>query len=392
MIRRLLSAIILLLVCVVAPAQESCIIKGHIADCQLAGGQKIKKVYLTRTDEAGNTVLVATAKVKKGSYTFEYDLAPTDPVLMYTITGFGDGKAIELFVEPGEVFVSTGSAVSPELSTVMGTPTNNDYSHYKAIPITVQQETDAKVDALVGRYGREWLDTDAGRAEVNRIAARDAIRVQAMQIRFLIEHNASPMTPFEIERSLLSKLSTPYAEQITKAISTTLHSHPYYISLRNRMLSDNMKVGNEVPDITLSLENGDVAHLADYRGKYVVLNFWSIDCEKSAQMIAELQNLYDVIKDYDQQFVIVSLALEGNVEEWKNSITGNNIRRDGWVHACDTATASLAADLFNVENTPKIVLIEPEGRAVSLDMEIDEVVMRAEQILMGDLYYLDQID
>ena len=297
MIRRLLSALILLLVCVVAPAQESCIIKGHIADCQLAGGQKIKKVYLTRTDEAGNTVLVATAKVKKGSYTFEYDLAPTDPVLMYTITGFGDGKAIELFVEPGEVFVSTGSAVSPELSTVMGTPTNNDYSHYKAITITVQQETDAKVDALVGRYGREWLDTDAGRAEVNRIAARDAIRVQAMQIRFLIEHNASPMTPFEIERSLLSKLSTPYAEQITKAISTTLHSHPYYISLRNRMLSDNMKVGNEVPDITLSLENGDVAHLADYRGKYVVLNFWSIDCEKSAQMIAELQNLYDVIKD-----------------------------------------------------------------------------------------------
>jgi hypothetical protein len=109
-------------------------------------------------------------------------------------------------------------------------------------------------------------------------------------------------------------------------------------------------------------------------------------------MIAGLQNLYDVIKDYDQQFVIVSMALEGNVEEWKNSITGNNISRDGWVHACDTATASLAADLFNVENTPKIVLIEPEGRAVSLDMEIDEVVMRAEQILMGDLYYLDQID
>ena len=51
-----------------------------------------------------------------------------------------------------------------------------------------------------------------------------------------------------------------------------------------------------------------------------------------------------------------------------------------------------AAKLFGVEKAPRIVLIEQEGRAVSLDMDVDEVVMRVEQILSGDLYYFDQAE
>jgi hypothetical protein len=37
-----------------------------------------------------------------------------------------------------------------------------------------------------------------------------------------------------------------------------------------------------------------------------------------------------------------------------------------------------------------MILVDPEGRAISLNMEADEVQMRVEQILEGDLYYLDQ--
>jgi hypothetical protein len=66
---------------------------------------------------------------------------------------------------------------------------------------------------------------------------------------------------------------------------------------------------------------------------------------------------------------------------------------EGWLTACDLAgAASPAAKLFGVEKAPRIVLIEQEGRAVSLDMDVDEVVMRVEQILSGDLYYFDQAE
>ena len=66
---------------------------------------------------------------------------------------------------------------------------------------------------------------------------------------------------------------------------------------------------------------------------------------------------------------------------------------EGWLNACDLAGAdSPAAKLLGVEKAPRIILVEPEGRAVSLDMDVDEVVMRVEQILSGDLYYFDQAE
>ena len=89
--------------------------------------------------------------------------------------------------------------------------------------------------------------------------------------------------------------------------------------------------------------------------------------------------------------MIQTLLLDTDAAAWNTAIESNGINREGWLHACDAAGAdSPAVKLFGVEKTPRIVLVEPEGRAVSLDMDIDEVVMRVEQILSGDLYYLDQ--
>ena len=198
------------------------------------------------------------------------------------------------------------------------------------------------------------------------------------------------MTALEVEQALLPKLSSAYAEQILKAMSTLLQNHPYYHSLRNKVLSNCMKVGSEAPNISLPLNNGNKTHLADYRGKHVVLNFWRKDCSKSAEMMTELHKLHELIKDKQEQFVIISFALENNTAAWKEAIQSNGADKEGWLHACDGAdNNSPAAKLYKVEETPKTLLIEPEGRVASLNLEVDEIVMRAEQVLAGDLYYLD---
>ena len=110
-------------------------------------------------------------------------------------------------------------------------------------------------------------------------------------------------------------------------------------------------------------------------------------------MIAELKNLYEVVKENQDQFVIISFALESDAAAWKAALESNSMNAEGWLNACDlVGAASPAAKLFGVEKAPRIVLVEQEGRAVSLDMDIDEVVMRVEQILSGDLYYFDQAE
>lgn len=393
MLHRILSTIAVAFICIAASAQGVCVIKGNIADDRMSDGNKIKKLTLTRTDELGRTIEVATAKVKKGKYTFKYELSKDEPVLQYAVTGFGDGKAVELFVEPGEVTVSMPSIAAIEESVVAGTPANDTYAEYKAVLAAGANETAALVAALEARNGKEWMESAEGKAAIKRLEAKEAIRTESNVLRFLIEHNASPMTPLVIENSLLPKLTTAYADQMVNTIHIDLQNHPYYLSLRNKVLANDMKVGNEVPDITLPLSSGEVKKLSDYRGKYIVLNFWANGCAKSDEMIAEMKNLYEVVKENQDQFIIISVALESDAAAWQAALQSNGMGGEGWLNACDLAGAdSPAAKLFGVEKAPKIVLIEQEGRAVSLDMDIDEVVMRVEQILSGDLYYFDQAE
>ena len=393
MLHRILSTIIVAFVCIAASAQDVCVIKGNLADYRMSDGKKIKKVALVRTDEFGRNVEVATAKVKKGKYTFKRKLSKGEPVLRYTITGLGTDKGVELFVEPGEVVVNTPSVAQVECSSVSGTPTNDLYAAYEAIYKEGENEVSALIAVLEARNGKEWMESFEGKDVIKRIEAKEAIRTESNALKFLIEHNASPMTPLVIENEWLPKLTTAYADQMVNTIHIDLQNHPYYLSLRNKVLANDMKVGNEVPDITLPLSSGEVKKLSDFRGKYVVLNFWANGCAKSDAVIAEMKNLYNVVKENQDQFIIISFALESDAAAWKAALESNGMGGDGWLNACDLAgAASPAAKLLGVEKAPKIILVEQEGRAVSLDMDVDEVVMRVEQILSGDLYYFDQAE
>ena len=392
MLHRILSTIIAAFICIAATAQGTCVINGKIADDRMSDGKKIKKVTLVRTDEYGRKVEVATAKVKKGEYKFKYKLSKGEPVLMYHIAGFGDG-AVEVFVEPGKVVVNTPSIAQVGQSAVTGTPTNDVYAGYKAI----YKESEDKVAALVAEQealnGKEWIESAEGKAAIKRIKAKEGIRTESQALRYLIDNNASPMTPFVIEHSWLPKLTTAYADQMLNTIHFSLANHPYSLSLRNKVLANDLKVGNELPDIALPLRSGEEKKLSDFRGKYVVLNFWTNDCAKSADMLAEMKNLYEVVKENQDQFVIINFALVSDALVWNIVVNVNEMDCEGWLNACDLAGAdSPAAKLLGVDKAPRIILVEPEGRAVSLDMDVDEVVMRVEQILDGDLYYFDQAD
>lgn len=387
MLHRILSTIALSFICIAASAQGVCVIKGNIADDRMSDGSKIKKLTLTRTDELGRTIEVATAKVKKGKYAFRYELAKDEPVFMYAIKGFGEGNDVEVFVEPGEVAVNTNSNMS---SIATGTPTNDLYLKYCATCNDDSILPFAK-DILERKHGAGWFATPEGKDALNRIA-RESIKIKANLLRMLIDNNASPMTPLMIER-WLPLLTPAYADQMVKTIHVDLQNHPYFLSLRNKVLANDLKVGNELPDITLPLRSGEVKKLSDFRGKYVVLNFWTNDCAKSADMLAEMKNLYEVVKENQDQFVIINYALVSDALVWNIVVNVNEMDCEGWLNACDLGGVdSPAAKLLGVDKAPRIILVEPEGRAVSLDMDIDEVVMRVEQILSGDLYYFDQAD
>ena len=59
-----------------------------------------------------------------------------------------------------------------------------------------------------------------------------------------------------------------------------------------------LKPGEAAPEITASTPDGKVISLSDFKGKYVIIDFWASWCGDCRREIPELKNLYNEIKDW----------------------------------------------------------------------------------------------
>jgi len=67
--------------------------------------------------------------------------------------------------------------------------------------------------------------------------------------------------------------------------------------------------GAGAPDFTLPALDGSTVHLSDYRGKVVLIDFWSTTCDPCLAAMPHLVDLYK--KHKDNGFVVLGISLDG---------------------------------------------------------------------------------
>lgn len=114
------------------------------------------------------------------------------------------------------------------------------------------------------------------------------------------------------------------------------------------------KIG-DAEDAELESMDGDTCRLADFRGKYVLLDMWSVGC--GACYAAE-PKLAEVAEKYAEQLVVISVNTNG-LDEWKKYASLNHIT---WHNMRDTEGD---LGLFRKNECiawPTFILLSPEGR------------------------------
>jgi thiol-disulfide isomerase/thioredoxin len=136
-------------------------------------------------------------------------------------------------------------------------------------------------------------------------------------------------------------------------------------------------VGDPAPGFEAKTLDGRPLNLEDFRGKYLLLDFWATWCEPCAGEIPRLQAIHDAF-GRDERLVILSLSIDETIEiprqfqdkrklPWMQSFLGKGL--DGAV-----------PDRYGVRAIPAFVLVGPDGKIVAKGMrgeEIQEAVARA---------------
>jgi thiol-disulfide isomerase/thioredoxin len=142
------------------------------------------------------------------------------------------------------------------------------------------------------------------------------------------------------------------------------------------MVKAELKIGQMAPPFQAKTFDNKPIALGDYRGKYVLLDFWATWC---GPCLTEFSHLETVYKEFgkDERFALISLNLDDETDAPKKFLAGRALP---WsqVFLGNPLESQVAKD-YNAQSIPLTVLIGPDGKIVALGLRgesIKETVVR----------------
>ena len=119
---------------------------------------------------------------------------------------------------------------------------------------------------------------------------------------------------------------------------------------------------DDAHDFTLEgLKEGTSIHLADYKGKVVILDFWATWCPPCRRELPILQKIYEEYNDKDKNknkgFVFIAV----NSREDRDAVQ-RYIEKEGFTFPVALDNDGKVGDLYKVEAYPTMVLIDKKGK------------------------------
>lgn len=141
-------------------------------------------------------------------------------------------------------------------------------------------------------------------------------------------------------------------------------------------------VGEPAPDFSFETANGDKYHLSDFRGKYVLLDFWGSWCGPCVQEIPKLVEVYDMFSD--KNFVMIGISNDAAASNWdtQNLIDYAEDKDMQWLQVLDDPETTIHK-LYNIQFWPNMFLIDTDGVVLQRDGLRGEYLKKRLEGLLG---------
>lgn len=207
-----------------------------------------------------------------------------------------------------------------------------------------------KIDSIQRLSVPFMLERTRMEVECMKTAPISQIWLEKLETNATLTRFAAADTAFQDYAAFIAPLKELYMT-LPDSIKQTATAQKAY-----QALFPKIKAGDVMTDGTLYDPDGNEHHLAEFKGQYILLDFWSQTCGPCRRAIPELE---EVARTYAGRLTVVCISTDPK-EVWKQclqikgmkGIQWNELRNDG---------GGLQAD-YGVQGLPHYVLIAPDGK------------------------------
>ena len=133
-----------------------------------------------------------------------------------------------------------------------------------------------------------------------------------------------------------------------------------------------LKVGTQAPNFELPTPEGKKVQLSDFRGKYVLIDFWASWCPDCRRISP---NVEAIAKEYQgKDLTVVAVSFDIDKEAWVKYINRNGAPiNEVHVSELKKMKESAVAKAFGVQWIPSLYLLDKDGKVLLATVEVSKV-------------------
>lgn len=138
-----------------------------------------------------------------------------------------------------------------------------------------------------------------------------------------------------------------------------------------------LQPGKMAPDFKLPTPDGDTIALSDYRGKYVLVDFWASWCGPCREENPNIVRMYNRFKG--KNFEILGVSLDKERAGWVKAIADDQLT---WKQVSDLKFwDSIVTGLYAIQSIPATLLVDPDGKIIARNLRGPELEEKIASLL-----------